>query len=137
MLKSISRLLVRAAWAPVSVLILHAAVAGTSLRDPLDFTVHFLGGSAIAFFIFEAIECFPSLVGRITAFGHCLFSFTFACTVGLFWEFGELFSDVFYHTHIQHDLHETMSDLIADTCGALSSLFLLFLVRKILQRRTA
>jgi hypothetical protein len=135
MLSSLFRLFLRAAWAPIAVLILHRAIAGTSLRDPLDFTVHFLGGAAIAFFLFHAIECFPTFIGRITAPSHYLFSFTSACTVGLFWEFGELLSDVFLHTHIQHDLHETLSDLIADASGTTSSLVLLFLIRSWSRRR--
>jgi hypothetical protein len=50
----------------------------------------------------------------------------YGCTVGVFWEFGELFSDVILRTHIQHSLHETMRDLIADAFGATASVALLF-----------
>jgi hypothetical protein len=41
----------------------------------------------------------------------------------------ELASDVFYHTHIQHSVHETMRDLIADATGALTTLTGVFVVR--------
>jgi hypothetical protein len=53
-----------------------------------------------------------------------LFSFALACTIGVFWEFAELASDVFRGTHIQQSIHETMRDLIADACGATLTLIL-------------
>ena len=120
------QLIKRAAWAPIAVFIFHAGVARTSLREPLDFTIHFLGGASIAYFLFHALLCFEALLGKPTGFGRYLFSFALACTVGLFWEFGELFSDTFLHTHIQQTIHETMFDLIADATGAISALLLVF-----------
>ena len=137
MIHSLRNLLARAAWAPIVVLILHAIIAKTSLRKPLDFPIHFLGGASMAFFFFHALECFEALFGATTPFARYLFSFMFACTVGVFWEFGELFSDVFFHTHIQISIHETMSDLIADTTGAMTSLFLVFIARRRSGRPTA
>ncbi|HVF70478.1 MAG TPA: hypothetical protein VM940_02620 [Chthoniobacterales bacterium] len=123
------RLLRRAAWAPVAVLIFHAAVAKTPWRQPLDFAMHFSGGAAIAYFLFEAQDHFRGFLAPPSPFGRYLFAFALACTVGLFWEFGELFSDWFLHTHIQKSLHETMRDLIADTGGAVTSLLVLALLR--------
>lgn len=136
MILAFRKLLGRAAWAPIAVLILHAIIAKTSLRKPLDFSIHFLGGASMAFFFFHALECFEALLGTTTPFARYLFSFSLACTVGLFWEFAELFSDVFLHTHIQKTLHETMSDLIADTTGAIISLSLVFLARRFRGIRT-
>jgi hypothetical protein len=112
------------------VLIFHALIAKTSLRQPLDFAMHFSGGAAIAYFLFEAQEHFQSFLGRPSSFGRYLFAFALACTAGLFWEFGELFSDGFLHTHIQKSLYETMSDLIADTAGATTSLLVVGLLRR-------
>jgi hypothetical protein len=109
------------------VVILHEAVAKTSLRDPLDFTIHSLGGASIAFFFFHALHCFERFLGATTMLGRLLFSFALACTAGVFWEFGELASDVFLHTHIQLTIAETMSDLIADATGAACSLSVVFL----------
>ena len=123
------QLIKRAAWAPIAVFILHAGIARTSLREPLDFTIHFLGGASIAYFLFHALFCFEALLGKPSCFGRYLFSFALACTVGLFWEFGELFSDTFLHTHIQRTIHETMFDLIADATGATSALLLVFAAR--------
>ena len=125
---SVISLLYRAGWAPVAVLVLHAVVAETPLRKPLDFWMHFSGGVAIAYFLFHAIDCFEEFLG-VRSFGRYLFAFALACTVGLFWEFGELFSDVFLGTHIQKSVHETMSDLIADTLGAILVLVIIGLTR--------
>ena len=47
----------------------------------------------------------------------------------MFWEFGELFSDVFLGTHIQKTVRETMSDLIADAAGAITLLVLICIAR--------
>lgn len=85
----------------------------------------------MAFFFYHALDCFEAMLGTTVAFTRYLFSFSLACTVGLFWEFGELFSDSFLHTHIQITLHETMSDLIADTTGAIASLSLVLIGRRL------
>lgn len=130
LLSAFIQLLRRAAWAPVAVLIFHAIVAETAYRKALDFTVHFSGGAAIAYFLFVALHEFRDWLGSPTPFGRYVFSFTMACTVGVFWEFGEYFSDVFLGTHIQKELLNTMSDLIADATGALSALALIFLIRR-------
>ncbi len=127
MIFAFRKLLLRAAWAPVAVVIFHAAVARTSLRVPLDFPIHFSGGASIAFFAYHALVCFEALFGKLTRIGLHLFSFALACTVGLFWEFAELFSDTFLHTHIQISIHETFSDLIADATGAATGLLLVFI----------
>lgn len=123
------RLMLRAGWAPVAVLIFHRVIFNTPWRQPLDFVMHYSGGVAISFFLWHALDCFASWFGTLTAFARYLFTFALACTVGLFWEFAELFSDVVYHTHIQHSVHETMRDLIADATGATTTLALVLIVR--------
>lgn len=123
------RLLLRAGWAPMTVLVFHQAILRTPWRKPLDFVMHYSGGVAISFFCWHALDCFAPWFGKLTAFARYLLTFTLACTIGLFWEFAELASDVFRGTHIQHSIHETMRDLVADTTGALTTLALVFLVR--------
>jgi len=122
-------LLRRAAWAPLLVLTLHQAVLCTPWRQPLDFAMHFSGGAAIAFFLWHAIDGFARWLDALTPFARYLFAFTPACTVGLFWEFAELYSDAVHHTHIQHSVHETMRDLFANATGALTTLTGVFIVR--------
>lgn len=128
-MKQLLQLLLRAGWAPVAVLIFHRIIYFTPYRQPLDFVMHYSGGVAIAYFLWHALDCFASWLGALTAFARYLFTFALACTVGLFWEFMELAMDVIYHTHIQHSVHETMRDLIADATGALTTLVLIFVAR--------
>ncbi len=123
------RLLVRAGWAPLVVLIFHQVILHTPYRQQLDFVMHYSGGVAIAFFFWHTLDCCAHWFGRLTSFARYLFTFALACTMGLFWEFAELFSDVVYGSHIQHNVRETMRDLIADATGALTTLTLLWLVR--------
>lgn len=123
------RLMLRAGWAPLAVLVFHRAVFNTPWRQPLDFIMHYSGGVAIAFFLWHALDCFAHWFGTLTPFARYIFTFALACTVGLFWEFAELYSDVVHHTRIQHSVHETMRDLIADATGALTTLAGVFVVR--------
>ncbi|MBL9129556.1 MAG: hypothetical protein JNG86_00040 [Verrucomicrobiaceae bacterium] len=119
------QLIRRAAWAPILVLVVHRLVGMTPWRQPLDFWMHFSGGLAAAYLAWHAATCFEYWIGTLTRTGRVLFSFSAACTIGVFWEFAELASDVLRGTHIQHDLHETMRDLIADACGAAITLTLM------------
>ncbi len=128
-MKALRQLMLRAAWAPLLVLVIHQIVARTSMRQALDFWMHYSGGVAIAFFLWHTLDCLETWFGRLTAFARYVFTFCMACTVGLFWEFAELLSDVTRGTHIQHDLHETMRDLIADATGAATTLTLVLIVR--------
>lgn len=134
-ISSSRRLLITAGWAPGCVLIVHEIVGRTSYRQALDFTMHFSGGAAIAFFLFYLLICFSQVLGTPSAFGRYVFAFCMACTVGVFWEFGELFSDIYFHTHIQHSIRETMSDLIADATGAITSLLLVLAIRHLTAKR--
>jgi hypothetical protein len=132
--KALTRLLLTAGWAPVAVLVIHAIVAKTPYRQPLDFPMHFLGGAAIAYFVFYAVKLLPQVFGAPSTLAKYLLSYGLACTVGLFWEFGEAISDVLLRTHIQQSLYETMSDLVADATGAAAALALVRLWLK--SRRT-
>ncbi|HSH40438.1 MAG TPA: hypothetical protein VK993_16825 [Chthoniobacterales bacterium] len=128
-------LLRRTAWAPIAVLIAHQVLSRSAYRQPLDFAMHFSGGVAIAYFLYHALGLFGPVFGEVRAAGRYLFSFALACMIGLFWEFAELFSDVFLKTRIQRTIAETMRDLIADTTGAALSLSLIGIVSVVLRRR--
>ena len=114
----------KAAWAPILVLLIHQIVLRTPWRRELDFYMHFSGGMAAAYLSWHGLHYFAEWIGRLTLAGRWLFTFALACTIGVFWEFAELASDVFRGTHIQHSIHETMRDLIADACGAMLTLFI-------------
>lgn len=134
-MRPVLRLLLRFGWAPLAVLALHQAVLRTPWRQALDFVMHYSGGVAISFFIWHALHHLKAWFGTLTSFGRYVFTFALACTVGLFWEFAELASDVFRHTHIQHSIRETMGDLIADATGALTTLAGVFIVRLMRARK--
>lgn len=126
---AVLKLLLATAWAPIAVLIFHQMLRGSPYRDPLDFTVHSLGGASMAFVVFHALACFHKAIGELTALGRYLFSFSLACVIGLLWEVLELASDVYRGTRIQQSVHETMGDLIADATGAICALALVWLTR--------
>jgi uncharacterized membrane protein YjdF len=65
-----------------------------------------------------AIQALRLWLGESTLLGRVIFAFCAALTIGVFWEFAELASDVFLGTHIQKSIWETMRDLIADSTGA-------------------
>ena len=127
-------LLLRAGWAPFAVLIAHQVLSRSAYRQSLDFAMHFSGGMAIAYFLYHALGLFAPMLGELRALGRYLFTFALACTIGMFWEFGELFSDVFLRTRIQRSIGETMRDLFADMTGALLSLALIAIVSALRRR---
>lgn len=114
----------RVGWAPVAVLLGHHYIRSSVWRQPLDFAMHFSGGMAMGYVMFHALHSYEHWLGRVTQVGRLLFSFALALTVGVFWEFAELASDYFLHTHIQRSIWETLRDLIADSCGAALALVL-------------
>lgn len=123
-LTALAQLARQAAWAPLVVLLVHQIVLRTPWRRELDFWMHFSGGLAAAYLAWHGLVRFERWLGHVTLAGRCVFSFALACTIGVFWEFAELASDVFRGTHIQQSIHETMRDLIADACGATLTLIL-------------
>jgi hypothetical protein len=124
-----TRVLRQAAWAPLTVLVVHA-VAASLLGHPrnLDPLMHFAGGAAVAYFFFCACYISHRYVGALPQLATFVLVFTGTCTIALFWEFGEYLSDAFLGTRVQASLAETMSDLLFGTAGAvvylLSSLFM-------------
>ncbi|WP_395740020.1 hypothetical protein [Prosthecobacter sp.] len=137
MMKPLLRLLLRAGWAPVAVLFFHQLIIHSPNRQKLDFVMHYSGGVAISFFIWHALDCFAHWFGQLTAFARYLFTFSLACTVGLFWEFAELFSDIVLHTHIQYSIRETLRDLVADATGAMTTLTGVWVARCFTQAKEA
>ena len=125
-----ARVLREAAWAPIAVLVFQAIVARTPYKTDLDHLVHFLGGAAIAFFLFCCVRIARELLGVLRQVTPYLLAFALACTVAVLWEIAEFFSDQLLGTRLQHDLPETMGDLIAGLLGAASSLTLILVLRK-------
>lgn len=123
------------AWAPLLVILFRAVAMANGVRQPLDPAIHFSGGFAIAYVLYRGVRIFAPVIGSVTVLTRYLLAFTAACTVALFWEFGEFVSDLVRGTHIQHSVRETLGDLIFGTFGALLSLALIAIVEAAKKRR--
>lgn len=119
----VRRVLVRASWAPLAVVGFHAGAAALFGHDPrLDPTMHFLGGSAIAYFIGHAVLEWDDFFGRPSPWGCRLVVFGLATTVAVFWELLEFTTGAALGLYSQLSLKETMSDLFFGCAGAAASL---------------
>lgn len=121
--------LLKASWPVIAVLIFHQSLIRSPYRVQLDFVMHGSGGVAISYFIYFMLELAAPILGTLKQAGRYLFTFSMSCTVGLFWEFAEMFSDYARGTHIQHSLPETLHDLIADATGSFILLTLIIMYR--------
>jgi len=117
---TIGRLLREALWAPAAIVALNVVVAW--LPDPgyLWSLLHFLGGAAAAFCVFQIARiAAPEL--RVLRY---VLAFALACSAALAWECAEFAIDQVADTLLQEGLVDTMSDLLLSVCGA--ALFLSF-----------
>jgi hypothetical protein len=114
------RLAREAAWAPISVVILHAVAGAIFGHEPyVDTIMHFLGGVAMAYFIHRACELGPDVLGHVTLLGQTVLVFAVTCTAATFWEFGEFARDRLFDSNVQLSLANTMRDLLLGCLGAL------------------
>lgn len=113
-------LLIRdAAWAPAGVLLIHAVAGRLWGHEPyVDPVMHFLGGAAVAFFFRRAAVISEEILGAPSPLALDLVAFGLACTAALFWEFGELLSDLVLGSHIQVSAANTLRDLALGLTGA-------------------
>ena len=117
------RVAYEAAWAPVTVIALHVVLAKIFGHEPyVDPCVHFLGGAAMAFFVRRCAALGPQFVGSPSPLGLDLMAFGLACFAAVFWELGELGSDLVLGTNIQKDAHNTLRDLALGVAGAVAFL---------------
>src|SRR6266571_3295445 len=108
-----------AAWAPISVLVLHSVGGALFGHEPyVDPAMHFLGGVAAAFFLRHACSLVPVLLGSPSPLALDLLAFGLTCTLALCWEFAEFFADQYFGTQMQRGVPNTMRDLLLGTFGA-------------------
>jgi hypothetical protein len=120
-LQIVGRTVLGAGWAPITVLVLHSVLGRAFGHEPfVDPVIHFSGGVAAAFFFRYACGVAGNLLGAPNDLAKDLVAFGLAVTVALLWETGEFASDVWLGTHIQHDVANTMRDLILGMGGAAS-----------------
>lgn len=112
-----------AAWAPVAVLLLHAAGGHLFGHEPyVDPIMHFLGGAATAFFLRRSCSIGRDGLGAPSPLAVDLLAFGLTCTVALFWEFGEFLSDRYIGTLTHTTVASTLRDLLLGVLGALAYL---------------
>jgi len=80
----------RAAWAPIAVLLLHEVLARRYGHDPyVDPAMHFLGGMAVAYWFYRVIKADGGLLGDLK--DSAVYSVIIGATaiVAFLWEFAE------------------------------------------------
>ena len=119
-----------------------------------DDVLHALSGFIIGFIGFIAIYKINGKYSmNISPLLVAVFSFTFAITIGVFWEIFEFVLDVFFETTLQSwdlpeteilmgasyqgsGLRDTMSDLIVNSMGALLTSFICYFLYKKEKKKT-
>ena len=119
MFSNLKQLLVKAGWAPVSVLLVHNTISSVYGHKPgLDPPMHLLGGAAMAYFFYQVLTIWATAFGKSKQLARLVMAFCFATTVAVFWEFIEFTGGELSGISAQHSLRETMQDLILGCTGA-------------------
>ncbi len=100
----------------------------------IDIPMHFVGGMTMTttlIMLYKALQhinVIPQMHVAITK----LFLFTAISTITIFWEFAEFSTDVFFGTHAQVNIPDTMKDMFLGMMGGLLiiSLFQFFPIIK-------
>jgi hypothetical protein len=120
MFSNIKRLFLKAAWAPFAILLLHNGISKFFGHKPsLDPTMHLLGGFAIAYFFYQAIQIGNTWFGNPKPMAHLFLTYCISVTVTVFWEFLEFAGDRTTGGKVQSSVTETMYDLLLGSIGAL------------------
>lgn len=134
MFSDIKKIFYKAAWAPVSVLLVHNGLSKLiGHREDLDPYFHFFGGAAIAYFFYTSIIVGNNWFGSPTPFARSFIAFCCSATVAVFWEFLEFAGGKITHVYAQISLDETMWDLIFGCTGAFTCLLIIGIIKKIRQ----
>ncbi len=117
--RRVRQVVVRAGWAPLSVVGIHALAAALFGHAPeLDPAMHFLGGAAAAYFLGHAVTAWEDSFGRPSPWAQRLIVFSLTTTVAVFWEFLEFSTGAALGLYSQLSLKETMGDLFFGCVGA-------------------
>ncbi|WP_145197146.1 hypothetical protein [Planctomycetes bacterium Poly30] len=87
----------------------------------LDIGMHFLGGVAIAWFFWRAVqaESGAQVLGQLSRSGKALLTWALSGTATVVWECAEWTTDRLGVTHAQAGLPDTMLDLAMGLAGAI------------------
>lgn len=87
----------------------------------IDIPMHFVGGMAMSttlvmlYKALQNINIIPHMHIAITK----IFLFTTISTITIFWEFSEFTTDLFFRTHAQVSIPDTMKDMFLGMVGGL------------------
>jgi hypothetical protein len=116
------RSLIRPAWAPLFVLMIHLIVLSLQLYGTypnFDIPMHFFGGFSMAYFLnkaFLAVSLITAGAPRNRLLENVLIV-TATCTIAVFWEFFEFVLSWALATDLQGSLANTMKDLFFGMAG--------------------
>ncbi|HEV8700290.1 MAG TPA: hypothetical protein VGV60_03350 [Candidatus Polarisedimenticolia bacterium] len=98
---------------------------------PTDVAMHFLGGIAIAYFLWRAavLASQSGPLGTIGLTGLGVMVFGLTCAAAVFWEFAEYLSDRWLGTRAQLGLEDTLGDMLVGIMGGLAFLLQRFAAR--------
>jgi hypothetical protein len=118
------RSLIKPAWAPLFVFMIHVTALGLQLYKtypPIDIPMHFFGGVSMAYFLDKAFFA-ASLITTGAPPNRLLESLlivTSTCTVAVLWEFIEFLLSWALSTDLQGSLADTTKDLFFGITGSL------------------
>ncbi len=112
----------RAAWAPVTVFLLHVAISlfgGYGVIPALDIPMHLLGGAAIGYFFWSLylVAAAAGVLGKPSKILGVILVFALICSSTVFWEFAEFLTDKYLGTRAQLDLDDTLFDMLLGILG--------------------
>ncbi|MCC7306574.1 MAG: hypothetical protein IT173_03340 [Acidobacteria bacterium] len=116
MFQFLYRWFLRAAWAPIAVVLVQQIVA--RFYD-IDWLMHFFGGAAMAYFFYQGLRLWELSVGRLLAIVRYLLAFGLTCGVVIAWELTEFTADRLFDTRFQASIPETMGDQLSGVIGAM------------------
>ncbi len=115
----------RAAWAPLTVFIVHMIASegfdAYELYPPLDIPMHFLGGVVICYFFYAASRATHAekFLGIHTRFSLFVLLMALTATATVVWEFAEWIADNYFGRKAQVSITDTMGDMLLGLLGGL------------------
>ncbi len=111
-----------AAWAPLTVFVLHAVLVATGaygVYPPLDVPMHLAGGIAIAYFFSKslALAIEADLLGAPNRPAVAVMVLTCTCAAAIAWEFAEWTYDRFFIAGDARAYHDTLLDMALGVMG--------------------
>ena len=123
MTKLLGDLVLRAAWAPLTVFCLHLYLwkqTSLYLSFPfIDIPLHLVGGFAIAYFFSGVltIGAETKVAGPVSGVMRVILLISLTCVAGVLWEFAELGLDRDPRTPLQLGLQDTLGDILLGMVG--------------------